>query len=72
MLIIVIQIVAGIIGYYIHQYYSWDNWPRARWIYTEVIAGLSILLGLIWTVPFVFSFVTWPRGYRLFHWKNLC
>jgi hypothetical protein len=37
-----------------------DSWPQARWIYTEVIAGLSILLGLIWLIPFSSGFFSWP------------
>ncbi|GFF98635.1 hypothetical protein IFM53868_09890 [Aspergillus udagawae] len=37
-------VVAGVIGYYLHQFSHIDAWPQARWIYTEVVAGLSILL----------------------------
>ncbi|BCR94682.1 MARVEL domain-containing protein [Aspergillus luchuensis] len=52
-------VVAGIIGHYLAQY-SGDAWPEARWIYTEVVAGLSILLGLIWLIPFSSGFFSWP------------
>lgn len=56
------KVVAGIIGYYLHQFSDADvdAWPQARWIYTEVVAGLSILLGLIWLIPFSFGFFSWP------------
>ncbi|EGD98320.1 integral membrane protein [Trichophyton tonsurans CBS 112818] len=33
---------------------------RAVGFYTEVIAGVSILLGLLWLFPSSFSFKTWP------------
>ncbi|KAJ5562690.1 hypothetical protein N7535_002865 [Penicillium sp. DV-2018c] len=57
-------IVAGIIGHYLARVN--DNnvdvnwWGESRFIYTEVIAGLSILLGLIWLIPFSWGFFTWP------------
>jgi hypothetical protein len=53
-------VVAGIIGHYLHEYHDAGAWPLARWIYTEVIAGLSILLGLIWLIPFASGFFSWP------------
>lgn len=54
------KVVAGVIGYYLHQFSDIDAWPQARWIYTEVVAGLSILLGLIWLIPFSSGFFSWP------------
>ncbi|KAI1907152.1 hypothetical protein LOZ12_001261 [Ophidiomyces ophidiicola] len=53
-------VVAGIVGSYLHDFDKADAWPQARWIYTEVIAGLSILLALLWLLPFSSSFFTWP------------
>ncbi|EAW12762.1 MARVEL domain-containing protein [Aspergillus clavatus NRRL 1] len=53
-------VVAGLIGYYLHQFRHVDAWPQARWIYTEVVAGLSMLLGLIWLIPFSSGFFSWP------------
>ena len=62
-------VVAGIMGSYLHDFDSADAWPQARWIYTEVIAGISILLGLIWLIPFSGSFTTWPMDVILsFAW----
>ena len=56
-------VVAGIIGHYLAELDNIDAWPQARWIYTEVIAGLSILLGLIWLIPFSSGFFSWPCMY---------
>ncbi|KAJ5573968.1 uncharacterized protein N7459_008395 [Penicillium hispanicum] len=53
-------VVAGIIGHYLASFDEIDPWPQARWIYTEVIAGLSLLLGLIWLIPFSSGFFSWP------------
>ncbi|KAL1991762.1 hypothetical protein VTN49DRAFT_5070 [Thermomyces lanuginosus] len=57
-------IVAGIIGYYLQR---WDEGYGdrlgdylGRWIYSEVIAGLSILLGLLWLIPTAHTFFIWP------------
>lgn len=58
------QVVAGVIGHYLaevnHSGVDVDWLPQSRWIYTEVIAGLSILLGLIWLIPFSSGFFSWP------------
>ncbi|DAA77200.1 TPA_exp: Uncharacterized protein A8136_6460 [Trichophyton benhamiae CBS 112371] len=55
-------VVAGIIGSYLRSFSRNNNgdFPQSRWIYTEVIAGVSILLGLLWLFPSSFSFKTWP------------
>ncbi|KAJ5406256.1 hypothetical protein N7465_007540 [Penicillium sp. CMV-2018d] len=57
-------VVAGVIGHYLaevnHSGVDVDWLPQSRWIYTEVIAGLSILLGLIWLIPFSSGFFSWP------------
>ncbi|KAL9618547.1 MAG: hypothetical protein Q9160_006731 [Pyrenula sp. 1 TL-2023] len=54
-------VVAGIIGSYLHRWDSTNSaWPKARFIYTEVIGGLSILLSLLWLLPFAGGFVHWP------------
>ncbi|KAJ5319100.1 hypothetical protein MYU51_013841 [Penicillium brevicompactum] len=57
-------VVAGVIGHHLarvhHSSTNVDWWPESRWIYTEVIAGISILLGLIWLIPFSSGFFSWP------------
>jgi hypothetical protein len=47
----------------------WHNdhvsaWDEGRWIYTEVIAGLSLLLSLLWLIPTAHTFFIWPGKYR--------
>lgn len=53
-------IVAGVTGQHLHQYRHASDWSQGRWIYTEVIAALSMFFSLIWLVPFSWSFVHWP------------
>ncbi|ETN41699.1 uncharacterized protein HMPREF1541_03635 [Cyphellophora europaea CBS 101466] len=52
-------VVAGIIGSYMDRNSSSDNWPHARFIYTIVVAAISMLLGVIWLIPFSRGFFTW-------------
>lgn len=52
--------LAGIVGNYL-DYYTGDlNWPLARFIYTIIIAGISILVALIWLIPSASNFYAWP------------
>lgn len=53
-------IVAGVNGQYLRMISNIDHWYQARFIYTEVVAGLAMLLALIWLFPFSGSFVHWP------------
>lgn len=53
-------IVAGITGQYLHQNHAASSWSMGRWIYTEVVAGLSIFFAIIWLFPFSGSFIHWP------------
>ncbi|KAK4131217.1 hypothetical protein BT67DRAFT_166014 [Trichocladium antarcticum] len=53
-------IVAGLNGNYLHSVEGVDAWDIKRFIYTEVVAGLSILLAVIWLIPFSSSFIHWP------------
>ncbi|RDW72491.1 MARVEL domain-containing protein [Aspergillus mulundensis] len=53
-------VVAGIIGWFLNRFGDLDMWPNARWIYTEVIAGISIFFGLVWLIPFSAGFLLWP------------
>jgi hypothetical protein len=59
-------VVAGIVGEYLHAYDKADAWPQARFIYTEVIAGLSIILALFWLFPFTASVINWPGDLIMF------
>lgn len=53
-------IVAGINGHYLHQVEGTSTWDQARFIYTEVVAGISIIAAIIWLFPFAGSFIHWP------------
>jgi hypothetical protein len=52
-------IVAGVTGDYLHHAHG-SSWNLGRFIYTEVVAGLSIFLALIWLIPFSSTFIHWP------------
>lgn len=52
--------MAGLVGSYLHDYRTGSGWPLARFIYIEVVAGISILLGLLWLLPFTRTFHHWP------------
>ncbi|KAK7722310.1 hypothetical protein SLS64_000847 [Diaporthe eres] len=53
-------IVAGITGNYLHASRGQSSWTLGRFIYAEVVAGISILLSLLWLLPFSGSFIHWP------------
>ncbi|KAM7199508.1 CASP-like protein UU5 [Naviculisporaceae sp. PSN 640] len=58
-------IVAGLTGKYLHASEGASSWELGRFIYTEVVAGLSILLALIWLFPFSSSFIHWPADFLM-------
>jgi hypothetical protein len=55
-------IVAGITGWYLHKSdeAGVSSWDMGRFIYTEIVAAISLLAALIWLVPFSSSFIHWP------------
>ncbi|KAK1540694.1 hypothetical protein CPAR01_06683, partial [Colletotrichum paranaense] len=53
-------IVAGITGAYLHATQNTSSWDNGRYIYTIVVASLSLLFALIWLLPFSGSFIHWP------------
>jgi hypothetical protein len=59
-------VVAGLTGEYLHAVGKSDSEAKRRMIYTEVIAGVSILLSLLWLLPFAGSFIHWPVDLLLF------
>lgn len=52
-------IVAGITGSYLHSSNA-SSWDNGRFIYTIVVASLSLLFALLWLLPFSASFIHWP------------
>ncbi|KAF5025232.1 hypothetical protein F66182_2698 [Fusarium sp. NRRL 66182] len=53
-------IVAGVNGEYLHNARGASSWQLGRFIYTEVVAALSILFSLLLLIPFSSSFINWP------------
>ena len=53
-------IVAGVTGDYLHMSQGASAWSLGRFIYAEVVAGVSIFLALIWLFPFSSTFTHWP------------
>ncbi|KAK4149955.1 CASP-like protein UU5 [Chaetomidium leptoderma] len=53
-------IVAGLNGKYLHAAQGASSWQLGRFIYAEVVAGISIVLAIIWLIPFSGSFTSWP------------
>jgi hypothetical protein len=47
-------------GSYLHNLPPTPIWARNRFIYTEVVSGISILLSLIFVIPWSGSFLIWP------------
>ncbi|TQS32806.1 hypothetical protein Golomagni_06868 [Golovinomyces magnicellulatus] len=52
-------IVAGVTGDYLHKSNA-SSMSLWRFIYTVTVAALSILLALLWLIPFSSTFVHWP------------
>jgi len=53
-------IVAGINGHYLYYVSEYDDWPKGRLIYAEVISGISVILSLIFIIPYSIGFRQWP------------
>jgi len=58
--------VAGITGQYLHANKGSSAWSKKRFIYTEVIAALGILISLLFLIPFTSTFIHWPVDLFLF------
>jgi len=56
-------IVAGLTGVYLASQKGASSWSLGRFIYTEVVAGLSIIFAIIWLIPFSSSFIHWPADF---------
>lgn len=55
-------IVAGITGWILSKSSKHTD-GFGRFVYTEVIAAITILLALIWLIPFSSSFIHWPYDF---------
>ncbi|KAK0719502.1 membrane-associating domain-containing protein [Lasiosphaeris hirsuta] len=56
-------IVAALTGKFLHASQGASSWSLGRFIYTEVVAGISILFAIIWLFPFSGSFIHWPADF---------
>lgn len=59
-------IVAGLVGQYLHYLTMANSWASSRIIYTEVIAGISILFSLLFMPPLKYSFYGFAIDLALF------
>jgi len=59
-------VVAGLTGDYLHSIKNTHTSDKGRFIYTEALAALSILLALLWLLPFSGTFIHWPVDLFLF------
>ena len=53
-------IVAGLTGDYLHKVQGTSAWAQGRFIYTVIVAGLAIIMSIVWLIPFSSSFIHWP------------
>lgn len=53
-------VVASLIGIQLHGSAKRNDWGMKRFIYTEAIAAVSVILGLIWLLPFAGCIFGWP------------
>jgi len=59
-------VVLGITSEYLHAVRNVGDWHKKRFIYTDVVACLSIILSLFWLLPFAGGFIHWPVDLILF------
>ncbi|OCL09559.1 hypothetical protein AOQ84DRAFT_375732 [Glonium stellatum] len=53
-------VVMGIVAFFLHQHHKYNIGPEGREIYTEVIAVISVVLSLVWLLPFTSQFLHYP------------
>jgi len=62
-------VVLGIVGHFLRVRHKTGSGPRGREIYTEVIAAFSLVLSLVWLLPFTSTFMHYPMDVILsFAW----
>ena len=59
-------VVTGLTGSYLHSIRGESAWNKKRFIYTEIIAALGILVSLIFLFPLTWSFIHWPVDLLMF------
>jgi len=56
-------VVLGLNSYFLHRYDKHHVGPRGREIYIEIISAISVLLSLIWLLPFTSHFMHYPLDF---------
>jgi hypothetical protein len=56
-------VVLGLIGHFLHIRHTQGTGPKGREIYTTVIAAWSIIVSLLWLLPFTSSFMHYPLDF---------
>lgn len=59
------QVVGGIISYYIHPYAQNNTWPAKRFIYTLIWACISVVVSVVWLVPTMSNRIPWLADFAL-------
>ncbi|ESZ90685.1 integral membrane protein [Sclerotinia borealis F-4128] len=59
-------VVAGLTGSYLHSIRGHSVWTKKRFIYTEIIAALGILVSLLLLLPFTWNYIHWPLDLLMF------
>ena len=63
------QVVLGISAHLLHVHHTQHTGPLGREIYTTVISVVSVLLSLLWLLPFTASFMHYPADFLIsFSW----
>jgi len=61
-------VVLGIMSYELHLHHkshAGDGEPFGREVYTEIIAAISLLLSLVWMLPFAHNMMHYPADFLL-------
>ncbi|KAF2398588.1 integral membrane protein [Trichodelitschia bisporula] len=58
-------VVLGLVAHFLHQHHKTHAGPIGREIYTEVVAALSVVLSLIWMIPFTSTFLHYTTDFIL-------
>jgi Membrane-associating domain len=61
--------VVGLVSHFLAQYDNVQVGPHGREIYTDCVAAISMVISLIWLLPFTWTFMHYPLDFLLsFAW----
>ena len=61
----IVQVVTGIIAFYLHPYAQEKAWPAKRFIFAEVWACISVVVSVVWLVPQLSNRIPWLADFTL-------